>query len=643
MVDNIVNAEGNFEVRSDAGEGDAGLVKLWLAAIDVADNEEKDWRKRATDVWDRYRDEKARRQRRFNILRSNVKTIRPAIYNSEPNPDIRRRFSDTDPVARVAAQVLERCVSYNLEQGGFHEAMKNVVNDALIPGRGWMYVEYEPVFGPDGQTVVDEQVVVKHAQWDDFRRGPGKTWDMVEWIAVRFYLTRDELMGRFGEVGDKVDLDASIVGQKEDGKPDPDVFKRATIWKIWDKEKRQVVCVAPSYRDAPLSVEDDPLKLEGFFPGPCPLYANVDSQSLVPVEDFNEYRDQAIELDTVTRRIGVLIKCLRYNGIYDATIQEMAQLETAPDGTMVAAKDVMALLDRGGLERSVWFWPIEVAASVLTQLYVNREQIKQTIYEITGISDIQRGTTDPNETLGAQELKAQFGTPKIQERQGYVQEFARNVVRMIAEVIAEHFSPETMARQSGLQEALIPQVNALLQSDQLRGWKIDIETDSTIAADMSQAKQNIAEFVEGFGAFIQAIGPAVESKVMPLDVATDMLVSFARRFKLGKQAEDALERLGEMHKQQGPSGEQGQPQQPDPEQMAAQAKAEADVMKIQMEQQVAQMDMQAKQAEHQARMQEIQLETQERQAEHQMKMVEMGLKAQELAAREAAVNEGKMQ
>ena len=68
---------------------------------------------------------------------------------------------------------------------------------------------------------------------------------------------------------------------------------------------------------------------------------------------------------------------------------------------MVPASDVLPLMQAGGLEKAIWLWPIERIAGVLVHLYTQRESIKTTIFEITGIADIMRGSSAASETLGA--------------------------------------------------------------------------------------------------------------------------------------------------------------------------------------------------------------------------------------------------
>jgi colicin import membrane protein len=110
---------------------------------------------------------------------------------------------------------------------------------------------------------------------------------------------------------------------------------------------------------------------------------------------------------------------------------------------------------------------------------------------------------------------------------------------------------------------------------------------------VARLKTNAAEFVQGFGGFIQAVGPAVQAGAMPMDVVADLLTAFARNFKLGRQAEDALERLSKMRGATAPGADQAAQQQAaeaQAKQAEAQAKAQAEAQKQAMEAQKAERD-----------------------------------------------------
>src|SRR6185369_6687729 len=73
--------------------------------------------------------------KKFNIFHANVETICPALYNSTPIPDVRRRFNDSDPIAKTVADVQERCLQYSVESYDFDHIMKLAVKDGEIAGR----------------------------------------------------------------------------------------------------------------------------------------------------------------------------------------------------------------------------------------------------------------------------------------------------------------------------------------------------------------------------------------------------------------------------------------------------------------------------------------------------------------------------
>lgn len=648
-------AAESYETPADAGEDAGGVVRLWLDAIHLAQRQEEHWRKKVDDAVDRYRDEKERKGRRFNILFANTQTLLPAIYNSAPQPDVRRRFSDADPVGKVAAQVLERALSYSLDTYDFDGTMRAAVFDMVLAGRGVVRVRYEPVV--EGERITSQAVTCGHVYWRDVTLGPAREWPDMPWICFVHRLTREEMTAQFGDVGATVPLDVITDEKraKDDPRDVPEVFKRGTVYEIWDKATREVLFIAPTHMAAPLKREPDPLGLRDFFPIPRPIYDVMDSGSMVPVVPFELYRDQSEELDRVTRRITSLIEVCKFRGLRASEIQEFKQLAEAGDGEFVPVENAMQFIGStggGGLERAMWTMPIETLVNVIAQLVQHREQIKGVIYEITGLSDILRGASQASETATAQQIKAQWGSLRIQDRQAEVRRFERDIVRIKAELIAEKFEPEMlavmtgtnlptaeqkmqaqMAAQMGVQDPAIMQalqtpswddVMGILRSDAMRTYRVDIETDVTIEADVMRQQQNAAQFVQGFGGFVQAMGPAVQAGMIPMDVAADLMTAFARAFKLGRQAEDALERLGQSAQNMPPPGQGNE--------AAQQAAQQAEQLRVQAQQAKAQAEMALTQAKTQGQMATLQARTQADMAKHQMQMESMMTEAQVAAA-----------
>lgn len=685
MPDNDYTNDGSMEVPADAGKGPAGVVNRWVTELDLADKQEADWRKRARDVEARYRDEKVNvanpgkysSSNRFNILYSNIQTICPTLYNQSPAPDVRRRYRDADPIGKEVSEILERCLSFSMDECDFDRYMRLAVKDQQLCGRGITRVRYNPAFADETdessgdvyESLQGEEVKFQHVSWADFRHGPGRTWEEVQWVAFRHLMTRDELRAKFGDkMGDDVTLDYSPMGlDDKDGDVSVNTFKRATVWEVWCNRQKEVIFISKTLKERPLKTEPDPLQLKNFFPTPRPLYAMESTDSLVPVEPFRFYRDQADELDRITVRISGIIAACKVRGIYDSTITEMQNIMDVDENMMIPAQDVLPLMQSGGLQNAIWMWPIEKIAGILGQLYVQREQVKTTIYEITGIADIMRGSSAAMETLGAQQLKVQFGTMRLDDSRRDIQRYARDLLRIAAEIISENFTPESLQmmtdiklpsmeekqqaqmliaqnQQMAMQAAQMPDEQQmqpppvppeiieilekptweecvqLLRDDKQRSFRVDIETDSTISGDYAADQQAISQLLQGVSAFIADAGPAVTAGYLPLEAAKAMIMAAVRRFKLGREVEDALDMIGEEA-----------PAQAEEEGAGVE---EALQIKLQIEQQEAQIKAQEVQQKMQIDQAKMTLESQIKQADLAMQEKELLLREREIAIKE---------
>jgi hypothetical protein len=480
-----------IETRDDLGKDPGGVVAFWLQQLKLAEREDRKFVERGRAIVKRYRNEQpraatTRRPARFNVFWSNVETLKPILYGRTPKPDVERRHKNNDAVARLGAMILERALAWEDDLDEFDDVMQSVVEDRLIPGRGVARVYYEPKWGdpeedpdeesekPDDESepgrtkpgerptfrpVESERAPVRYIFWEDYRESPARSEHEVWWKAYRTYLTRDELRERFGKkIGDAITLDYTPRGLGDDGEtgPQADAFKKAQVWEIWDKKKKQVVWIAPSYKDKPCDTKDDPLELPGFFPSPRTLTATTTNETRSAVADYTEYQDQALELDVLTSRIDRLQRALKVAGVYagphKATIEQL--VDETSENRLIPVEDWAAFMDKGGVQNMILWLPIEQVAKVLVSLYQARDKVLQTLYQTTGMADILRGETNPTETLGAQQLKSQFATRRISRAQKQVARFARDLMRLRGFVIARHFAPEMLMKMTGLPEPL---------------------------------------------------------------------------------------------------------------------------------------------------------------------------------------------
>jgi hypothetical protein len=262
------------------------------------------------------------------------------------------------------------------------------------------------------------------------------------------------------------------------------------------------------------------------------------------------------------------------------------------------------------------------------------------------LSDIIRGASMASETATAQRIKGQFASLRLTDRQNEVARFARDIIRLKAEIMSEHFAPETLLVASGYEHMqgadpqVFQQAVELLKNDALRGFRIDIETDSTVAVDQQAEQDSRVAFLTAMGGFLREAVPMAMQAPQTAPLMAEMLTFAVRGFKAGRQLEQAFDQFGQTVQQaaQAAQGPQ-EPPPPDPaqqmmlqgEQMkmqALQVKTQADAAKAQVDQQIAGLDAQAKQAEHQMKMAEMQMQYEFKVKEHEMKMAELAARTQ---------------
>jgi hypothetical protein len=307
----------------------------------------------------------------------------------------------------------------------------------------------------------------------------------------------------------------------------------------------------------------------------------------------------------------------------------------------------------GDLNKLLAWFPLDPIIKALVHLVAQRDAIKQTIYEVTGIADIMRGASNPNETLGAQQMKAQMGSMRVQRMQAEVQRFARDLFRLKTEVMCGKFAFETFEKITGLKfpsqqekqavEGLKAQyeqmaqqaqqqgqqpppppvtpeqmeegkkvlesptreeVEGIIRDNAIRSYNVDVETNSTIRGDVMRNQEQLGTFVQGLGMLTQAAGGLIEADPTFKAVAVELIGAFSRQQKLGKQVEDALDRWSDQA-----AKEAANPQpRPNPEmeklkleQAKMQADQQAQQAKLEFDQQATQAklqsDMEAKQAD----------------------------------------------
>lgn len=595
---NAMSPMNSLESPEDS-EGSTIVRAEILKRIDDSLQIEKDWRNIGQKIQQIYRGEldasgvPSKGTSRFNSLNSNVCVLLPSLFSRSPKADIRARSPMSDPFINQACDIMEQIADIILQDQSAFECIRKAVKENLLPGRGIVRVRWDPIVETtqvpgNNNTMLNvhekllDQVELEHVYWEDFTYEQTSDWKNTGWIAFRHLMTEKVFMGYFADVpivqqwiaaGKKdeifrwTDKMASrareYTGTVTQGQRDglQDTIMKAMVWEFWDKSTREVVWICQDMAGNVLSIDPDPYKLRNFFPCPRPLTAVTTTDQQLPVPEYTIYQDLASEVDTLSQRIAAIAKRIKVVGAYNGSQEHLASILKQEDGEMTAVNGLDIEFD---LKKHVWLLDIQMLVQSLQALYLARNEAKQAMYEVTGISDIVRGQTRASETLGAQRIKSQFAALRIEDRKRDVEAFSLGIIEIISEIVAEHFSPESIFFFTGIQ--VYPETMQVLQNDAMRISRIDVETDSTVTPDETAEQQSMSAMLQALGFVLQQVGPMVVQGIMPMPIAIELVKLAVSPFKGSRRIDELLDQYMQMISggQLGMMGPMGQPGQTPP-------------------------------------------------------------------------------
>lgn len=564
----------------------------------------------------------------YNILYSNTEVLLPSVYSNTPKPDVRARFKNTDikPIPEVVERYLT-LLSDPSDPGveSLDQAMKENVLSSLTAGMGFVRLRYYP----DRPIPLSfDAGYYKGLIWPRARK-----WSKLPWIAFRHELSKEELFSQF-KIDKEHESDFSLADDDEaedDNKRDAP--HGTVVYEVWVKAQKKVYYLCADWHNILLSEEDDPLKLASFFPTPGLMLMTAKPGKISPIPLYQYYRNQAEELNRVTVRLNKVLSAIRVRGAYNSLLGDDLQKILSDDeleNALVPASESGALMSQsGGFDRHIWMLPLDKLIAVATQLYQARQQIKQVIYELTGISDIIRGSSVASETATAQDLKNKWGTIRLRKMQTIVADYVRDLYRMAVDCSSKVIPPEKwkgmvqldipsqeekqmakqqlqglaqqqmqmaqMAQMQGqqpqppqppdpklIQTLKSPSMEEILQkisNDANRTYTINVQTASTIDMDTATDKQEVQEFMNALGQLMAGLGPLTTLGPSGLEASKAILIAVCQRYKFGLQIVDSLEAI--------------QPPPPADESAGEKAKAQAELQIIQAETQAKLAEIEA--------------------------------------------------
>lgn len=550
-------------------------AKYWDKEIKAAEKWMRDFHDTGATIYSRYIGSQSDDQSpdiesrtKFNIFWSNVQVILAAIFARPPQAEVDRAHMDpNDDVARVAATILQRIFEeqFKLPDTSPLDAMHDAIIDRFIVGMGILWVRYsftskmhdipavnDPMSGvelsPAAQieVVVDEQAPLDYVHWDDFLISPCRRWQEKRWVARAHYMTKAQLKEKFGELAaEEIPLTGKSKKTAATSPIKASPRDTALVYEIWDVESRRVYWKANG-SDTVVEIQDDPLKLRMFFPCAQPIRATYTTESFLPTPDYMMVRGQYVELEMIAERLTLLTEALRVVGIYDKASEELKSvLSRAGNNQMIPVDNWAMFAEKGGVKGSIDWFPLEQVTIAIEKLTQRKQAVLQELYEVLGIADIMRGMSAASETATAQELKARFGSARVTATQNSLTEFLTGAMWLMLEVVAKHWSPETIVRVSQIMNTVdaqfAEQAVMSLKQDQSMVYRLQINTDSTASPNWNEEKTQRSEFLQAVSQFIGMCMPLIDKTPSVAPFLVQILQWAATGFKAAKQIEGVFD------------------------------------------------------------------------------------------------------
>ena len=544
------------------------FVSRLVGEIELYEKEYKHWLDNCKEIVDIYSLENVTVKNtnyKFNILWSNTQTLLPILMGNSPIPVVQRRHNENDPVSRVASQILERCLSFEIEKENWLESFRRVCLDNLLLGRGTPWIRYD--YKQEEDQIKAQDSPLDYIFYQDFLHAPLRSWDEIKsygWVARKVAMTEKQVENRFGEEKaalvnfvKKSDPDAGRDIDQENHDKSKRQEPTVNVYEMWHAGDKMVYWLCKELEDDLLDARADPYQLEDFLPCPEPFYGTINNNSLIPIPDYLQYSGQAQFLEQLHQRLRNIVDQLVVKGVVASTASGMELLLKARENELI----VIDLVGQNAKISDMVEWmdldPLINAGRAIVE---SINQVVNTIYEIIGIADISRGAVNPREKLGQSQLKSAATTNRINIRQKTLEITIRNCLRIKAEIIAELYTPQkilSMAKVESIPEIaaltqdkksqlhLIQQALTLLKDGKNREFAIEVETNSTKTIDEAAEKEQTLEFLQTMGSFLKEAVPLASQTPSITPLVVEVMNYAVRNYHAGRSIEYKFQEIGE--------------------------------------------------------------------------------------------------
>lgn len=371
----------------------------------------------------------------FDIFWASTEILKPAIYAKPPRIVVSPRFKDGSSTDKTVAELMERVLNSEFERSDIDQVMLDMRDDLAVINRGIDWVSLD-----------DGEICLESLDRVDFLHEPARKWTEVSWVARCAYMTRQQMADRFRDKSGQAYEQASFLTRNKDEDRDAvDGSAKAAVWEVWSKADKRVYWVSEGV-DVFLDEDKPHLDLDKGFPCPRPAYGSKQRRSLVPVPDYLRYEALLEQINEATIKIYDLLEQVKVRGLIPAGGDVGSALETAINEQTSAMFIPVpaAAFNSAGANGLIQWVPIDQIATTVTGLIQARQQLFDDFYQLSGISDIMRGATEAQETLGAQRLKGQYGSIRIKDKIDELVRVARDTACIAGEIICDNYSQKKL-------------------------------------------------------------------------------------------------------------------------------------------------------------------------------------------------------
>lgn len=427
---------------------------------------------------------------------------------------------------------------------------EEVLSDDISQDDEGYFIEHDEVV-----DVVNEKVCLEPVLYSDFYVDPNiRRWARAKRVAFACNYSQREFKDIFGSAA----LDTIPAPKDDEFDPDGSAKKQCIkVFEYWDDYEKKVYWFADggsdfikpkNYKYYEEMGEEEEVNglynLEKFFPCPEPFVLNQCTDEFWPIPEYFQVQEILEDIHRIFARMMAVTRAIRSRLLFDSNVEGLqVALNEATEGDAIGVTNLaQSLAGAGGtLEGVVQYIPVEKMINGLQQLYVALEQRLNTLYKLTGTSDLLQGlVTDPTQrTFGERQMTEKYALNQLAEPQRKMQEFVRSCYQLMCEMALKNFNDASL-EQYIMPQTLQPEMQEQYKSavemlkNNTKRFRIELETDSTIALNEQYDKQTRIELVNTLTSAVEKVATTAASSPALVGIELHALKFLVQGFRQGK-------------------------------------------------------------------------------------------------------------